>query len=819
MKTVKCRFVVVVALMALAAAASAGVGRGAAPQATAEGVLKLAPSLDGPLDADRPVIKAAVAVLESQHVSQRKIDDEIARRWIGLFLHHLDPAKLYFERADFEAFQRAESRLDELVRAGDARFAYVVYRVLLQRVDQRMRALNELLGETHDYDVDEWLPFDGRDLAQPADAAEARDRLRKRVKYDLLKLEAEGVAASEAPSLLRSRYDARQKQFYRISDAELVETYLRTLFVAFDPNSSYYSPLAWQFINPPASSSKRGLGLRIDLSDSICTVNAVHPGGPAQRDGRLKVGDQIVGIAPSEGSDFVDLRQRRLAEVLERMWGEKGTTVRLRVVPRGSAAPVIYELTRGDVVPPKADGQIVEETRGDGPPLKIGYLNLPGLNGKSTIDPTATTSSQDVRRLLAGFRAAKADAVVLDLRQNNGNSIEEAVEVAGLFLPQSPVLLRRSRATAQKNHIPESAATAQDSHARYVQGEEPAAATSAWHGPLVVLTGKQTLGTSEILAAALQDYGRALIVGERPTSGLGLASQSVELGPRVSKAVPPPNLGAARVTTGYMLRPSGNSILLQGVTPDLILPALTAVTRVQPTPETELSTERTERADYTRLDYSVEQSLRDELSSLSEARRGKDDSWQRIVEQMAARQRVVDSPDIPLRREAFQTWYAGSGLGEPKPEPITDPMQDPFARESIQIALDYAARLEAARAGRSFAKTRYNDSWNQYLHGLRLDPDNVDINNQIAWIMATCPDARFRNGKQAVGYAKWVQKRDQGQHWNYLLTLAVAHAEAGDFSAAKQHLSEALAAAPESRRFAYRYLETKFAAGKTYAGR
>lgn len=516
-----------------------------------------------PRDEDRATALDTVKLLEGGHLTGHRLDDEISRRIFHRFFATLDPLKSYFRAADLREFSEFETRLDDCLHAGDLEFAYQVHRRYLERVATCIGWALELAAAPLDPQEADDVILDGEAAAWAKDEEEARRRWRGRIHYELLSMIADGTTEAEARKRLEKRYRTLAKDLPQITDDELVELYLNALTTAFDPHSSYMGRRSLEDFRISLELSLEGIGALLGQEDGVTVVKEVIPGGAADLDGRLKAGDRIVGVGEGVAGEIVDIVEMRSREVVRRVRGKAGTTVRLEVLPAGKDQRTIYQLTRRKIELKEhgARGEVVETPAGGAtPPLKIGVLTLPSFYADAGADQeggeSVTSATHDVRRILGEFRRSKVDGVVVDLRTNGGGLLPEAVGVAGLFIDQGPILQAKDR----------------DGNITRYPDTEPGV---AYDGPLVVLESRFSASASEIFAGAIQDYGRGLIVGDAHTHGKGTVQRMLDLGQLLAGIRQDPTLGALKLTVEQFYRPHGESTQARGVVADVVLPSWT----------------------------------------------------------------------------------------------------------------------------------------------------------------------------------------------------------------------------------------------------
>jgi carboxyl-terminal processing protease len=518
---------------------------------------------------DRLVTQMVVGFLQQAHIAKPEIADDISKRLFGRFFKSLDPTKLYFLQSDIDEFKKSETQLDDQVLQGEMPFAYAVYERFLARQAERQKLIAELVKAPHDFTVKEYLDTDYDKQAWAKDEAELRERWRKRIKFDLLlhKIGQKPLADAEARQKVLSRYDALQKRWKQVDGAELLEIFLTDLTTSIDPHSTYMSPNTLEDFDVSMRLNLEGIGALLRQEDGQTIIAEVIAGGAAADDKRLKVNDKIIAVAQGEEAQFTDVQDRKLRDVVKLIRGPAGTQVQLKVIPAGKLEPVVYKLTRRKVElkSQEARSEIIEQgKKPDGQPYRVGVIDLPSFYADTVAlragnGGGAKSATGDVRRILQDFNSKGVDGVVLDLRRNGGGSLTEAVALTGLFLDKGPVVqIKGSTQGVRRMTDPE--------------------AGYAYDGPLVVLTSKLSASASEILAGALQDYGRALVVGDSTTHGKGSVQIVLDLADQVrGGAADGAKLGALKLTIQKFYRVNGDSTQNRGVAADVVVPSLTDV--------------------------------------------------------------------------------------------------------------------------------------------------------------------------------------------------------------------------------------------------
>jgi carboxyl-terminal processing protease len=524
---------------------------------------KLVSEMTAPAAQDRQVTRLVAMMMKREHLSKHPLDDEISRRALDLFLKSLDGRKLYFYQADVDEFHQRRNEIDDMINAGDVSFAYTVFNRLLKRVDERLATVNQLLAGEFDFTPDDVLIADPDKLTYPTTPAEAQERWKKQLKYDVLVLKADKSNKEDIRERLKRRYQSMAKRMHQTDSNELLEMFLTSVTSSFDPHSTYMAPVSSKNFDIVISLNLQGIGAQLKVVDGYTVIDKLIPGGPADKNGQLKAGDRVVSVGQGDSGEFIDVVDMKLNDVVEKIRGKKGTTVRLVVLPETGGDPKTIKIVRDQIElkDQEASGTIIEEGRkADGSPVKLGIINLPSfymdMKGAREGNEDFKSCTRDVKKIIDDFNRKGVDALVLDLRKNGGGSLTEAISLTGLFIEQGPVL------------------QVKDPDGR-VQQYDDTDKGIAWRGPLVVMISKFSASASEILAGAIQDYHRGLIVGDSSTHGKGTVQTMMDLGPQLFRIQNPPDLGSLKLTVQQFYRPSGDSTQQRGVLSDIVLPSLT----------------------------------------------------------------------------------------------------------------------------------------------------------------------------------------------------------------------------------------------------
>ncbi|TWU09199.1 Tail-specific protease precursor [Symmachiella macrocystis] len=549
--------------------------------ATAYGASRLK---DAPQGQTRVAMLVAKMV-ERFHISHQSIDDDVSAKFLERFLKDLDPRKLYLTKADVELLRQKSKTLDDDIKAGNVSFAFTTYKLFTHRLLDRIKKAQVLIDSEHDFNAEEDMVVDAKDTDW-ATEAELDERWRKQIKYDLLVLKlgddsdadkvAEDAGAvkrkdeespaktlAEAKKRLHKRYANIVTMTEQTEPEQILEMFLTALTTTFDPHSSYMSASTLEEFQIAMRLKLQGIGAALRVTDGYTIVAEVVPGGAADADGRLKEGDKIIGVGQGEDGEITDVVEMKLSKVVKMIRGPKGTVVRLQVKPADDSETKIYDLTRQviELKSSRVTGEIIDTgKRMDGRREKIGVINIPSFyrdfdaaqNGVADASSTAT----DVKKVLRSFASqGGVDGIIIDLRNNGGGALIEAIDVSGLFIDVGPVVQVKS-STGR------------------VEALDDETSGVAYSGPLMVITNRLSASASEIFAGVIKDYKRGILVGDTTTHGKGTVQsvRPVDTEFRLNKSEP--TGGALKITIQQFYRVNGDSTQNRGVTTDVSLPSL-----------------------------------------------------------------------------------------------------------------------------------------------------------------------------------------------------------------------------------------------------
>ncbi len=518
---------------------------------------------DKPNSADpRQVAITVGRLLEQGHYSRQKLDAEMSKRILETYLESLDYNKLFLTQEDVDQFsQKYGATLGDSILLGDLQPAKEIYGVFRVRVEDRIAKIRQLLKKDYTFKSSRTVALDRRKEPWPANIAEADALWKDRIEGELLQERLNKFAVDPGPKVVTRRYDQLLKSVEERDDEDLVQLFLNAVAQSYDPHSEYLGRSDLESFEINMRLSLTGIGAELRSDDGYAKVQRLLPGGPAQMSGKMTVGDRIAAVA--QGKDaFVDTVDMKLDKVVEMIRGKKGTTVRLQLIPSNATDPSkrkVVELLRDNVklTEQEAKAEIIERDLPDGSIQKLGWITLPSFYQDMEKSRTGKSTSRDIAALLKRLEQEGIQGLVVDLRRDGGGSLDEAIKMSGLFINQGPVVQVKDA----------------NGDIDVLKDRE---GNALYSGPMIVLVNKLSASASEIFAAAMQDYGRALIVGDSSTFGKGTVQTMLELGRFMPMLGNSSNdAGALKLTVQKFYRVAGGSTQLRGVVSDVRLPSLT----------------------------------------------------------------------------------------------------------------------------------------------------------------------------------------------------------------------------------------------------
>jgi len=501
--------------------------------------------------------KMAATLLTRYHYRKTPFSDSLSSVFLDAYLNSLDPSKTYFLESDIRSFDFYRYRLDNLINQENVDAGFSIYSVFRKRFLRQMDlVLNDLIKRKYDYSSDEYYDSE-RDHAPWAKTQQELDAVWiGNVKSQALSLKLSGKKEEEIETTLRTRYERYRKSVVQFNSEDVFSLYLNALTESFDPHTNYLSPKASDLFKQSMSLSLEGIGARLQSDNDYTKIFEIVPGGPADKSGKLHPNDLITAVGQGADGELVDVIGWRLDDVVKLIKGPKGTTVRLQVIPAATGIngpSEILTLVRDKIkLEDQAARKEVIEYKNGSSTVKLGVIKLPSFymefDAYRRGDPNYRSTTRDVRKLIDELKTEQISGLVIDLRNNGGGSLTEAIDLTGLFINAGPVVQVKGS----------------DNRVDIQADDEPGV---AWDGPLMVMTNRFSASASEIFAGAIQDYKRGLIFGES-TFGKGTVQQVIDLSRMLGSSDP---VGELKVTLQKFYRVSGGSTQHKGVEPDILI--------------------------------------------------------------------------------------------------------------------------------------------------------------------------------------------------------------------------------------------------------
>ena len=499
-------------------------------------------------------LRALITELEDTHFVDKRYNDAMSRAHLETYLERLDPSRLYFTQSDVDDFAKFETTLDDLGRQGELYPAVDIYERYREIAAARLRTvIDDMDGvaERFDFDRDEYIERDPTERSWAETPYGLSERWRKRLKSQVLSLKLADKEASEIAPTLKKRYENQLKRLEQYNAQDVFAVYANALTSQFDPHTSYFSPRRAENFDIDMRLSLEGIGAVLQNEDEYVKVVRVVPAGPADQQSDLKAAELIIGVGQGDEGPMTDVIGWRLDDVVDLVRGKKGTVVRLDVIPAAGRADEVRRLviTRNEVrlEEQAAQSKIIEVKDLEGSPRKIGVIDVPAFyldfDAYRRGDPDFRSTTRDVAKLVEELDEARVDGLVIDLRGNGGGSLREANELTGLFIEYGPTV--QIKGTGAR-----------------IWRDGKRRRGPFYEGPLAIMIDRLSASASEIFAGALQDYGRAIIVGDR-SFGKGTVQTLLDL----------PE-GQLKITESKFYRISGDSTQHRGVIPDISYPSL-----------------------------------------------------------------------------------------------------------------------------------------------------------------------------------------------------------------------------------------------------
>ena len=496
-----------------------------------------------------------------QRLDYKKVDlnDSLSNVIFDNYIKTWDNSKLYFLQSDIDDFAKHKNDFDNYLRSGDLTVPFQIFNRYKKRLGERVQYILKRLNTEFDYTKTEYIHPSRKKAKWAKSKAELDELWRKRLKNDALNAKLNGDKWEKISSTLLKRFQYFHKTILKYDDEDVFQIYMNAFAEAVDPHTSYFSPITAENFGINMSLSLEGIGAQLTAKNDYTTIVRIIPGGPAFKSKKLHENDRIVAVAQNDDGEFVDIVGWRLDDVIQLIRGKKGTVVRLKIEKANAdpnLPPEVLRLVRDKI---KLEEQSAKsktiKIENDGKEFHIGVIDVPGFyvdfKGKQRGDKDYKSTTRDVKKLLIKLKKEKVDGIIIDLRSNGGGSLQEAIQMTGLFIKNGPVVqVRNSNGSIDVG-----------------TDNDP---SETYSGPLAVLINRYSASASEIFTAAIQDYGRGLVIGSQ-SFGKGTVQNLIDL----KRFMPSSKekLGEVKLTIAKFYRVNGSSTQRKGVTPDIDFPS------------------------------------------------------------------------------------------------------------------------------------------------------------------------------------------------------------------------------------------------------
>lgn len=603
-----------------------------------ESTLPLQPTGD---QGDAALISAHL--LTRFHYDAQPLDDAMSQKIYTLYFKLLDSEKVFFTQEDMAKFAQYKNTFGSEIWNKDLSGPFGIFNQYILRAVDRMTYARGLLKQGFDFNTNDTINIDRKKADWPKDKAELDDLWRKRTMNDWLRLKLAGKTDDEIRKTLDKRYANYIDRVKQLDGEDAFQTFMTAYANSTDPHTDYLGPREAENFDITMKLSLEGIGAQLQARDDYTQIAQLIPGSPAIKSGKLHVGDYVLGVGQGDNGTIVDVVGWRLDDVVNLIRGKKDTTVRLEIAPADQGADGKHEvitLVRQKIaIEEQSAKKKVIDINDGGVTRKIGVIELPmfysDFGARAEGDKDFKSATRDVAKLLGELKTEGVQGVVIDLRNNGGGSLYEANELTGLFIDKGPtVQVRDARGVVQ------------------AQGKDDASPMT-WSGPMAVLVNRGTASASEIFSAAIQDYGRGLVIGT-PTFGKGTVQTLIDLDRFASDQNNKPNYGSLKMTIQEFFRINGGSTQLRGVTPDILYPTngddkdFGESTYDNALPWTQIAP-----ADYKPV--ADMKAYLPQLQQMHDARDAKSPAWQLMLDEIAQYKKLSDRTDISLNYDQRMT--------------------------------------------------------------------------------------------------------------------------------------------------------------------
>ena len=613
-------------------------------------------------DEQQSIVCKTIATLISKYNYKKvELNDSISVVIYNRYLKTMDESHNYFLASDIQDFDKYKTVLDDDAKTGNLNDAFYIFNVYQKRYIERMTYSISQLDNNFDFSKSDNFTYDRDNQPYVSSVAEMNKLWTERVKYDMLNLKLAGNDVAKSKDLLKKRYENLLSQANKLNNQDVFQVFMDAFTESIDPHTSYFNPANAANFNIDMSRQLEGIGAGLNIENEFVIIKSLTAGGPAEKSKQVNVDDRIVGVAQGPGGEFQNVVGWRIDNAIALIRGKKGTIVRLELLPKGQSVgskPKIVELTREKII--LKDESAKKEIRTynqNGKTIKIGVISVPAFyidfNDYKSGNPNYKSTTHDVKLLIDSLKQQGVDGIVMDMRQNGGGSLLEAVDLTGLFIKTGPVVQVRN----PNNEI------------EVDKDEDPSVAYS---GPLAILVDRFSASATEIFSGAIQDYGRGIILGTQ-TYGKGSVQNAIDL----DRVIPPSMLeraaalvgkdkksvkvstgsqsvfGQLNLTIAKFYRITGNSTQHKGVTPDITFPSVIPMEKYgEDTEPSAMPFDIIAKSDYTKVgDFT---SVLPQLTKLHDARMAASPNYKFMLEDIAEGKKHEAEKSVTLNEQKLK---------------------------------------------------------------------------------------------------------------------------------------------------------------------
>ena len=607
----------------------------------------------------RMAAKRTCVLMEEYHVTHTAVDDLAAEKTLDIFLKDLDGKKLYFTAEDVSGWKDRSHEIDDRICGGDVALASEIYQRLVTRFEERLAGMRELIKQDYDFNVESVVPTDGAALEFLSDGEALQARWAARLKYELATRLARNYQRIDAELEIVRNYQNILDRLRGVPRETIIEEYLASLTHSYDPHSTFMSSKTAQGFRMHVEAKIEGIGISFDTADDAIVVKEIVPGGAVEQEGSIKPGDKILAVAEGHDGEFVSIAGMGAQDIASKIRGKAGTTLRLKV-KKAAEPPVEVEVTLvRSQIQASAVRALTQTVELGG--LQIAVLTIPGFYQDLT---------KDVRKQLTALDG-KIDGLVVDLRNNGGGLLSEAIALTGLFTNAGVMVMTKGAGDYVRKLFSEK--------------EEKL----FFKKPLVIVVNRHSASASEIFAGALQDYGRAAVVGDSATHGKGTVQgmYALEEDYEGLKSAFDTKVGMVKITIQQFFRPGGDSTQLRGVESDIVLPASSDTDRYAETRyHNALDFSAVEPASFYHFGM-VNEKIFEELRTASAARRESSEAFRNLEILRELAQERADESELVFSLPQLVEELSSSPKEDKNNAKIFGDV--PYEEEVLQISADY----------------------------------------------------------------------------------------------------------------------------------